>query len=182
MIIAVCDDEKIYRDKTVALIKATLGSCGKINISLFLSGESLLDACKDVKFDLIFLDIEMQGINGLETAREIRKTNSGVMIVFLTGYSEFAVDGYEVGAFRYILKNQPDFIYKKQMASIADEYNSRHRTFEIMAKSYTTVVKLADIIYFEVLNKTVIVHTIDGNYEYFGKLSDIEKSLTAVGL
>ena len=99
-------------------------------------------------YEIIILDVEMPGLNGLETAERIRQTDKSVIISFLTNYSEFAVKGYEVGAFRYILKNQPDYAYMEQLLSVFDEYNQKFRTFTFTNRNLTFSFKLIHILYF----------------------------------
>ena len=64
-------------------------------------------------YEVIILDVEMPELNGLETAERIRQIDKSVIISFLTNYAEFAVQGYDVGAF-LISKNQPDYVYKNE--------------------------------------------------------------------
>ncbi len=77
-----------------------------IIINQFYSGKELIDniSNKNEKYDIIFLDILMSNLNGIETSKYIRKIDNSVNIVFLTSSSEFAINGYEVGALDYLLK------------------------------------------------------------------------------
>lgn len=175
--IAVCDDEKIFSDMICGLINKTVKDISACEISVFNSGEALLSAYTETDFDIIFLDIEMSGITGMETAKEIRKNNNHTIIVFFTSHQEFAIEGYEVNAFRFLVKNQPEFIYEKQFRSIMDEYSLKHKTFEVPTKNKTIFFPLNDIVYFEVIDKKIIIHSKDSEIEYCGKLSDAEKEL-----
>ena len=78
-------------------------------------GESLVRKYSDEKFqfDIIFLDIEMKTLNGVETAKKIRNVNKDIIIIFVTGYSEYVYEGYDVHAFNYILKpyKKKDYTY-----------------------------------------------------------------------
>lgn len=177
MRIAICDDEEVFNRQTVELINSMLAKPTECDIITCLSGEDLLEKYKAERFDIIFLDIEMGGMNGMDTAREIRKTDENVIIVFLTSYQEFAPDGYEVNAYRYLIKNQPAYIYEKQFKSIFDEYSQKHKCFMINDRNDKICIHLKDICFFEVMNKNVTVHTAIKSYEYIGKLSDIEEQL-----
>ena len=84
----------------------------------FTSGRDLLSFYVKGMYEVIILDVEMPDLTGLQTAERIRQIDGSVIISFLTNYAEFAVKGYDVGAFRYILKNQPDYVYTKQLNSI----------------------------------------------------------------
>lgn len=177
MKIAVCDDEQVFVYKTINFLNSLVADTDTCDIFPCSSGEELLDKHNSEQFDIIFLDIEMNGINGMNTAREIRKKDKKVIIAFLTNYQEFAAEGYEVNAYRYIVKNQPEYIYEKQFKSIFEEYSQNHKYFEIPSKGIVARIFLRDICFFEILNKNVTVHTITGKHEYFGKLSDAEKQL-----
>lgn len=177
MRIAICDDEEIFNRQTVELINTMLNKPTDCKIITCLSGEELLNKYEAERFDIIFLDIEMGGINGMNAARKIRKIDENVIIVFLTSYQEFAPDGYEVNAYRYLIKNQPEYIYKKQFKSIFEEYSQKHKCFMITERNNKVCIRLKDICFFEVVNKRITVHTITNSYEYTGKLSDVEEQL-----
>lgn len=103
--IATCDDDKGCLEYTEHLIKSWAEESGtKIKISSFDNGDEFLSACKKEKFDIVFMDIVMPLFNGIDTARELRKTDKDLKIVFLTNSPEFALDSYSVKAFDYIIK------------------------------------------------------------------------------
>ncbi|MGN1305084.1 MAG: LytR/AlgR family response regulator transcription factor [Oscillospiraceae bacterium] len=147
------------------------------SITACSSGEELLEKHYKEKFDIIFLDIEMSGISGMDTARKIRSNDTKVIIVFLTNYTEFALEGYEVDAYRYLVKSQPYYILENQFRSVFDEYSQNHRCFVIKTRNDIICIRLNDICFFEVLNKKITVHTTVRSYEYVGKLSEIEEQL-----
>ena len=105
--IAICDDEKnicsyIEKRTVECLAKAD----EEADIKVFYDGSDLLANCKDnpTGFDIIFLDIKMKTINGVECAKLLRETGVESLIVFVTSSAEYVFTGYEVKAFRYILK------------------------------------------------------------------------------
>ena len=99
MKIAICDDEKTFlkelEEKILKIIPRL--DC---DVEPFSCAEDLLSS--EVPFDIVFLDIEMQGMDGMSCARKIRETNKDIPIVFLTSHIEMAVEGYEVSAFRFL--------------------------------------------------------------------------------
>ena len=102
--VVLCDDEKKQRNT----IKKYLDEiCKEVNIEYVLlefeSGEKLLKEYPS-DIDLAILDIQMDRLNGMDTAREIRKFDTNVDIIFITADSSFMQDGYEVRAYRYLLK------------------------------------------------------------------------------
>ena len=107
--IAICDDEKIYRDSLQNMITDWMQAhncMDEVNISLYQSGEDLIDDWnRGQRFHLLFLDIEIPGeMNGIKVAKQIYATDPYLAIVFVTNYSAFACAGYEVNALRYLMK------------------------------------------------------------------------------
>nr|WP_302511320.1 response regulator [uncultured Ruminococcus sp.] len=106
MNIAIVDDEPVFlKQLHNRLREMKLPDC---EIHEFTSGRDLLSFYVKGMYEVIILDVEMPDLTGLQTAERIRQIDGSVIISFLTNYAEFAVKGYDVGAFRYILKNQPD--------------------------------------------------------------------------
>lgn len=175
MNIAIVDDERIFLKE----LHNKIDSLGMSDYKVyeFESGESFLSIFEKGKFDIIILDVEMPGINGLETAEKIRESDKTVILSFLTNYSEFAIQGYEVNAFRYILKTQPDYLYMQQLQSIFDEYKQTHKAYAYSNQNMSFRYKLIDILYFEIFNRQILLHTTERNVEYYGNLSDIYEEL-----
>ena len=172
MLIAICDDDLNF----IKTIKEHLSFySGEHNadfeIHTFTNSQNLINS--NIKFNIAILDVEMPDLNGLQTAERIRQIDKSVIISFLTNYAEFAVHGYDVGAFRYILKNQPDYVYTKQLNSIVDECKQRFKTFSFTNKNISFKFRLADIIYFEGHKRKVSLFTITGELEYGGDFTEI---------
>ena len=115
----------------------------------------------------------MPELNGLQTAEKIRQTDKSVIISFLTNYAEFAVQGYEVNAFRYILKSQPDYLYTQQLHSIFDECEQRFRNYKFSNRNLSFKFRLIDILYFEGHKRKVTVFTSTGELEYGGNFTEV---------
>ena len=99
MQIAVCEDEEIVREQIKELIIEQKKDCQVVQ---FVSGEELLAAHES--FDLIFLDIQLDGMTGIEVAREFRNRGDEVFLIFVTGAKEYIFDAFDVSAFQYLLK------------------------------------------------------------------------------
>lgn len=113
--IALCDDDKTFLEQLSANIKQFCQEHDKVvETTLFTQGEVLLNRISlGNDFDLLFLDVGMPKINGLEVAQEVRKCNRQILIIFLTSFIGFAPEAFEVEAFRYITK----FRVKEKLAS-----------------------------------------------------------------
>ena len=171
MNIAICDDEPGFLKKLYK--KLTDMKIPDCRIHEFTSGKELLKLYVKGMYEVVILDVEMPDLNGLQTAERIRQIDKSVIISFLTNYAEFAVHGYDVGAFRYILKSQPDYVYTKQLNSIIDECKQRFKTFSFTNKNISFKFRLADIIYFEGHKRKVSLFTITGELEYGGDFTEI---------
>lgn len=105
--IAICDDEKFFREEIRGLLTSYLDDKGIVHkVDTFGSGEEFaLLGIEMLKYDIVFLDINMERMDGLETARRIREQSRDIFIVFITAYIDYTLEGYKVDAIRYILKN-----------------------------------------------------------------------------
>lgn len=175
MKIAMCDDEnEILISMRERLVKY-YSNPDKLYIDEFTSGEQFLSKYEPNRYDVIILDIEMKDISGLAVAEIIRRDDKDVILVFFTNHQEFALNGYEVNAFCYLLKDQPDYLFKKQLLSIFDEYSQKHMIFPFKTANRVCNVSVSDILYFEIFKRIIVLHTNSENYEFGGKLSEIEK-------
>lgn len=175
MNIAICDDEKVFLNELHRKINdMKLPDC---NIFEFSSGKELLKGFVKGMYEVIILDVEMPELNGLQTAERIRQVDKSVIISFLTNYAEFAVQGYEVEAFRYILKNQPDYLYTQQLTSIFEECNQRFKEYKFSNRNLSFKFRLIDILCFEVHGRKVTIFTSTGEIEYYADFSEICKEL-----
>lgn len=139
----------------------------------FSSGKELLSTFVKGMYEVIILDVEMPDLNGLQTAEKIRQVDQTVILAFLTNYAEFAVQGYEVNAFRYILKSQPDYLFNEQLTSIFDECEQRFRTYQYSNRNLSFKFRLIDILYFEGHKRKVMIFTSTGELEYNGDFSEV---------
>ena len=105
--IAICDDEQYYREKIQSLLKQYLNKQNiDYTIQCYHSGEQFLNQYENsVKYDIVFLDISMKELNGIQTAAQIRTFHSTTFLVFVTAFIDYALEGYKVSAVRYIMKD-----------------------------------------------------------------------------
>ena len=178
--IAVCDDEKNicdYIEKRVTDYLAKIDE--NAEISVFYDSAPLLEACKKSNdFDIIFLDIKMKTINGVDCAKLLRENDVNSLIVFVTSSAEYVFSGYEVKAFRYILKtdlvNAFDRIFGECLTELKKNID---KVFPLKTTSVVKNIPLNDILYFESNKRVLIVHTKGEDHSFYGKLDDIEEGL-----
>ncbi len=177
MRIAICDDEKHIRD---LISKKVRKQYPEAEIVFFSSGEELLQSDKQI--DILFLDIQMNGKNGMETAKELRKKDKKVIIIFVTAMEDYVFQAFDVGAFNYIVKPIDDEKFQDVLCRATEEYEVQDKCMKEHEKRYMMIsnngvhikVILDEIIYAEVFNRKVVLHTVDGTLEYYGKMSDLE--------
>lgn len=175
MHLAMCDDDLKSLEMLKKMIFEIYPGQEGLQISEYTNGEQLLLQFQPGKYDVIILDIEMNGINGLEAAEKIRNMDKKVILVFLTSHQEFAASGYEVNAFRYLLKQQPQPVYQRQLQAIFREYHQTHLSLPVSVSDTIYNICINDILYFEIFKRKLIIHTIKNQYQIIGKLSDFEK-------
>ena len=179
-LVAVCEDQKDTREETAALCGDILTELGvEHQVAVFSSAEELeTRLLGGERFDLLCLDILMDGKNGMELAKKLRTTDNRTSILFLTGSSEFLKDGYAVRPIQYLLK--PVSRAELRRAIETDlRLNHRPRTFSIKVGGRTAALPLDEICYVESRDHGSLFHTTGGKQFYPLSLTEVEGSLPA---
>lgn len=158
--IAVCDDQKMVCENVREMILR--GEESRYRVDLFLSGEELLKSGNS--YEILFLDIDMPGMDGIETAKEIRKTDKQVEIIYITNYGGFAGYAFGVHAFGYLLKPVKEQEIKKQLKEVMEYREKRQQKPEVELFTKTGRIRLPaeEIYYFEYDSRMLAVHTKEG--------------------
>lgn len=181
MKIAVCDDEKVIRKQIAERIQRMYPDC---KILEYTCGEQLLEDTEQP--DIIFLDIQMEGIDGMETARRIRNSNRQTVLIFLTAWEEYVFQAFDVGAFHYLVKpfRKEKFyqvleaaVKKARENKVSPEEKKEEKNIIVKVGAITRKINTNEIIYAEVRNRKVTLHTTQGSLEFYGKLSDLAQEL-----
>lgn len=181
--IAVCDDEQAECELLEKYIREWAAfRAYQVAVLCYSGGESLLQAFFQKSFDLVLLDIQMQGTDGMCAARKIRAADFDTGIFFVTGYEDYLAEGYEVEAFRYLLKP----LRREKLWEALDLFLVRRRR----GQRYWTVetpegqkrVALAEIRYLESFGHTCLLYTPEACFQVKKGISEIEKELEILGL
>ena len=149
-----------------------------LKLQCFPDGLSFLEQAGREFFDIVFLDIDMPGINGMEVAKRIRRRNTSSVIIFLTNMAQYAVQGYEVAALDFVVKPiRPPVFQSKLERAISHVVNLRGTELSIRSSEGLVRISCSTLLYVEVFSHTLIYHTESGNYEVRGKLADEEERL-----
>lgn len=146
-------------------------------IERFPDSESFLKEANN--YDLVFMDIQLPGINGMEACRELRKKNDDIFIVFVTNLAQYAVDGYEVNAVDFLLKplNYDLFVCKmKRMESLI--YRRGDKKLILHLNGGVNIVEAKTILYIEIIRHQLTFHFVSGEaITVYGKISDMVDDL-----
>jgi two-component system LytT family response regulator len=175
MKIALCDDNSIFRNDVRVKVEAYFNSLDII-IDEYESGESLLKALQILSYDLLVLDIEMGGIDGLETAKRIRDGGSDMPIILLTSHTEFAMDGYELGVYRFLAKPVQEDKLFGALDQLVQKMGDEQKVM-LRVDGEDIIVKTNDIMYITASNVYLDVVTKDKTYLIRKKLKDMLKEL-----
>lgn len=129
--------------------------------------------------DIIFLDIRVPDMLGIDVARKLRESDGNVMIIFVTSLSQYAVDGYAVDAFDYILKpiSYPSFSAKLARALRKLSYRTPKAVLDIRTKASGTRIPAEAVVYIESSGHDIFIHTGDETFKQWGTLGKLEASL-----
>lgn len=171
--IAICDDDKTIIDTIYNEIQTIDLDGVKLNVSTFLDGNDLLKAYKTSgQFNIVFMDIEIGGSNGIEIIEEIRRFDSEVIVIFVTSYPYYVVKALRVGAFQYLTKPIVLSDLKKDFIRAVNVYNSKYSDYRFQSNGNIIVKRIIDIYAIEVKNKKMYVYLGDKIYE-----EDVRSSL-----
>lgn len=176
--IAVCDDEPAYVKQISDRIKRFMSDC---EIVSFLSGEDLL--VRGALFDIYFLDIQMEKMNGIEAAKKLREQDEESIIVFLTGAKEYVFDAFDVSALQYLVKPIDDAKLQETLVrakkEIRKKQNRKDRQIFIKTRQKNMTLNVSDILYFENERRKIAVHTLRGKISFYGVMADMERDTGA---
>lgn len=179
---AVCEDEKDAAELLNGYINTLCNELGEDgDILFFRSGEELLENYPE-KLDILFLDIKMGELDGINTAKKIREQNRNVCIIFITSMAQYAIEGYRVRAFSFLAKPVQYEEFRIEVTAAAEKIKEA-RGKELLIRSGKNVYRIrsSSIYYIEVQNHKVIIHLKDRQLGFQGKLSGLEEELKGCG-
>ncbi len=178
--IGICDDEPSMRKSLRAPLEQTLQLLGMdYQIFEYNSGENFLRSEMAQWLDILFLDIEMKGRNGMDTAKALRRQNTHTVLIFVTAHPDFVFQGYEVHAFHYILKPYEEQKIKNVLKqALAELGKNTEQFFTLEQKSGTYKVPLKEITAFSSDKRKVVLSLENGTkLDFYGKLDTVAKDL-----
>ncbi len=177
--IAVCDDMPVECAELARLIENMLKEFGtEFSLKRFFDGQELLKGVDS--FDIIFLDIKMPEISGIELAEQMRDNGCGSIIVFVTSAEEYVYKAYDVEAFHFLLKPVNEEKLKNVLKKAVVKVTSCNNDDFLVISSEHQIKKilLRDILYIESVGRTVKIHCNNGVLETYKQIGDLEQTLS----
>ncbi len=182
MEIAIVDDveqDRLHMERLVM-------NCGQlqredVQISLFDSGESFLENLRPGRFSIVLLDLFMSGIDGMETAREMRRRGYTCQLVFVTSSDSYAVQGYEVDAANYLLKPVEPPALDRAIQHCLSRLGGDSASITVISNRSNIAIPLKRIIWIEAQRNALLFHTDGGPIKSYMTIENLLKMLEGYG-
>ena len=181
MRIAICDDEEVFRTH----LRETMVRSGLLArddaICEYPDGGSLIAAHMEKPFDILFLDIRMDGLSGLETGRDIRKHDKDAIIIFITSFEQYVLQTFKIEAFDFILKPADDKAVGEVLQRALRKHKEQRHIINFKWQGASFALEVSRVIYAEGSSRHITFVTSEKNFECIGKLADYERMLAEYG-
>lgn len=167
--IAICEDDGASRSYEEELVRSWARDHQyKVTVDAYCSAEQFLFEAEDrQEYDLLVLDIQMGDMNGMELAAKLRAGGTRAAILFLTGVPDYALEGYEVGAVRYLLKPLKEEEFLELLDVLFEKAMQARRQFYLFEQgAHVCRIPLSDILYLEARGHYVCMHTVSEELEW----------------
>lgn len=186
--IAICDDEKLFVGRISEIVRAFFAE-QKVDYHLdeFYSDEEFVQLKEKVgDYDIVFLDMQMKELNGIETARYLRKYGEDTFLVFVTAHAEYATTGYQVQASWYVIKDYNKMVVdlREALKNILRRIKKDHKVITYkFSKVGDVKIRVSNIVYIEYRNHRAVFHVLSkgqiDEYSLYKKLDDIENEIAS---
>ncbi len=176
--IAVCDDEKYMSDKIKMMVSDFF--CRKnmdVVIFQFLSGEELLKDNRTI--DILFLDIQMKDLDGMETARKLRNRKFKGILIFITVLKEMVFRSFEVQAFDYLVKPIEAGCFEKTMERLLASMKNASESSLLVQRGYeSSIILFEEIVFCEIIDRKVYLHLASSEMiDFYDRIENLETKL-----
>jgi DNA-binding LytR/AlgR family response regulator len=183
--VLVADDEVLARDELVYMLRR-VGGVGTIDQAS--SAFEALALLQQSRFDILFLDIRMPGLTGLDATQIVNQLPHKPQVVFVTAFDEYALAAFDVAASDYLVKPVSEIRLRRALERINDRLRGRHPAarqvldkLALEGEGHTVLVPIAEIRMIHVRGHTVIVRTFDAEFRSRSSLSELEEQLAGRG-
>lgn len=180
--IAIVEDEKDFSAQLVEYLEQYKKEHGvELQVSVFSDGESILKDYEPV-YDAVFLDIQLPGINGMQTAEAIRGMDEEVVLMFITNMAQYAISGYAVEALDFVMKPVDYYVFSMKVGRVLKRVQKKERQQHTIVLNLSDGLKKLDarqIYFIEIQNRMLHYHTDEGEYIVKGTMQSVEQELAA---
>ncbi len=178
--IAICDDLPADQQMVARLVEGLNPFEGQYTLDIFSSGDALLASPKR-PFDLVVLDVQMPEKNGYKTAQQLRETDQGTILAFLTGVAAPTVEVFRVTPFRYLMKQMGEEELKEELAACFQEVERRRRFVVIQSGGEILRLPAASILYLVIQGRSVELVTDSGRRSLKNRMAEMYSLLAPYG-
>lgn len=177
--IAIVDDEEAQAKLLSVYAAAWAKQNNKVaSVHTYSNAESFyFEWCENKSFDVLLLDIQMDGMNGIELAKEIRKHDENLSIIFITGLSDYIQEGYEVSALHYLIKPVDEEKLYACLDRACIKVKREQPSIVINSDSETVRILQEELIYAEAFAHTIFLQTVKSGFEARMNIGELEKAL-----
>lgn len=171
--IAVCDDD----ESVLIEVREYLAQffCSNFDFGTRVlccrSGDELLGS--KYSPDIVFLDIEMQGTSGIETAKRLKAASENCIVIFMTSHTSYVSDSFRVGAFQFLVKPIAQSEFDIDLSRALDAYKKIHDSVFVTSAGEKISLRYSEIFYIESMRRKLILHTDAGSFEYYESLKNV---------
>ena len=176
--IAICDDEKHMSDHIRAFVSDFFRKKNReIQLRTFSSGEELLSY--DGQIDILFLDIQMKGMDGIETARKLRDSKFRGFLIFITVLKEMVFQSFEVQAYDYLVKPVEEKQFEKTMERLYTSMQNASEDSLLVQKGYEgRIIREEEIVFCEIIDRKIYLNLVSGEVvDYYERIDNLETKL-----
>lgn len=182
MKICICDDDITVHNEIKEFMLPYFNENDYPSVAVLKSGEELVaHYSTSDPFDIIFLDIKMGRMNGIDTAAEIRKIDPDAIIVFISGYKEYVFDAFRCEALHFMTKPLRKLEFDDVFERALHKYTNQNNKYPVCWRNHRDVLRISDITYIEGYRRRLKVHTLTQTYEHIGKISSVQTQLQPHG-
>lgn len=179
--ICICDDNKPIHEVIKKYCIERLDNSQLEIISTFSAEELIKYYNKKINFDIIFLDIEMDSLSGIEAAKIIREQHSNSIIIFISNYPHYVFEAFSVEALHFLVKPVSASEFNNVFNRAISKYNSTHSSISLKWQGERFVIKIDEIKYIESYKRHITVYAENDTYEAIGKIPNLLKELAPHG-
>lgn len=182
MKIGICDEDSFFIREIRDRLEPFSIAEESFHVSDFSSAQTLIEFYRSGGyFDIVFMDIEMKGINGIEAAEIIRAMSPKTIIIFVSDHPDYIFDAFRIEALHFLVKPVGDREFNEVFRRALNKYRTVNASIILKWESTRNKIGIDKISFVEGYRRHLTVHTADGTYEAVGKLSEMQELLSPHG-